>query len=826
MKNLSLSLAAYARFSLPGIREFGITMTDPFQVILGTNGCGKSSLLEHLGVPIVPSHKDFAKTGEYTRVIEHNNKRFTLKATFNPSPKHYFEVDGQVLNDWGTGGVQKDLIKTYFGVDQKYHSLLSGQERFHLMPAAKRREWFMEICETDYSYAMGVYQKLKDKHRDVLGALRTEQRRLAQETQKLVPQQQKQALEQEVKLLQDYLQYLLECRVPSGQSVFESGMNRKARYTALDNSLKKILSLKQAIPGWDLRHYEGVKNLIKLFEQKLSASQAMLSAASKEHERVEALILTLSKAGAQSAQQLEKQITSLQDKIEAIESTLSVDLQDADPKAVIHSLDRIEADVLELHSVIPDNTDARYSATGLAAARQELDQLTVKKNQLEQVRVRHQERIRHIESHQGAGKIACPKCSHTFSPMADAQALQALQRQLLEVSEEIENKLIPKIQDKNAYISQCLEIVKTYRAIVALKAGATLLSPYWTQWERLDVMRKPHQAVELLQSMRQDLDKQLHRAHLKEQLNAAQAAYKAQVQIGQKDIESLKQELQTRHHAVDLHTQHICTWRQRINDYGKIAGYMRSLQDLQTILKQQQEAAEHSDAHLLETVRIEHYNRYLTQIQTLLGDKQHAHNAALRQDAVVQQLQDNISQYTQQEAALALAVKTLSPTDGLIASAMTGFIQVFVQEMNRIIEHICTYSLQIQPCTLEEGSDELNYKFPVLIEGDTVPRPDVQFTSKGQKELIDLAFLITAMCYLRMTDYPLVLDEIGSSFDVVHRTRLNTFLQTLVNSSSFEQVIMVSHDPHQYLNMSAQICVLDPSNITVPQRYNEHVTMK
>lgn len=95
------------------------------------------------------------------------------------------------------------------------------------------------------------------------------------------------------------------------------------------------------------------------------------------------------------------------------------------------------------------------------------------------------------------------------------------------------------------------------------------------------------------------------------------------------------------------------------------------------------------------------------------------------------------------------------------------------------------------------------------------------------KEIINLAFKITAMKYMNLLDTPLYLDEFGSAMDNGHRNEVISLIKTFSEQRTFSQMFIVSHDVTQYSSLpNAQVCVICNDNIITPQHYNEHVTMK
>ena len=126
-----------------------------------------------------------------------------------------------------------------------------------------------------------------------------------------------------------------------------------------------------------------------------------------------------------------------------------------------------------------------------------------------------------------------------------------------------------------------------------------------------------------------------------------------------------------------------------------------------------------------------------------------------------------------------------------------------------------------------ESGAELDYRFPMAVSTQTKPVSDIAKGSTGQQEIINLAFVVTAMHCLGLSEAIMYLDEFGASFDQVHRSQAAHVVKSLVESQSFSQLFMISHYVHSYSAYeSADVCVLCSNNITVPAVYNKHVTIE
>ena len=138
-----LKLVGYTRFRLNDFDSIELTFSAILQLIIGSNGSGKSSLLEQLS-PGVPDANDFTKMGSKVLKLTHQNSHYVLHTVFSPKRHHSFQRDGVELNEGGTATVFQELCKEHFNYTPDVHRLLLGREKFTDM-AATRRGWVQPI---------------------------------------------------------------------------------------------------------------------------------------------------------------------------------------------------------------------------------------------------------------------------------------------------------------------------------------------------------------------------------------------------------------------------------------------------------------------------------------------------------------------------------------------------------------------------------------------------------------------------------------------------------------------------------------------------------
>jgi len=265
----------------------------------------------------------------------------------------------------------------------------------------------------------------------------------------------------------------------------------------------------------------------------------------------------------------------------------------------------------------------------------------------------------------------------------------------------------------------------------------------------------------------------------------------------------------------------------RLNSNNIALNQVMEFLSLEEKIRHYQTQLEQGVTNIVKALRNEIINDALRTLQIELAQKQKTLNDIQKQQAIVNDIAEQVKSLERQEIVHKLLVSALSPTDGLIAEGLLGFIRTFIRKMNVIIRKIWSYRLEVQDCAID-GDDgaELDYKFPVLVGTEASVINDIKLGSTGIKEVINLAFKIVATHYLDLSEGALFLDEFASSFDPTHRVAATTAIKTIMEQMPFSQVFMISHyQDHFGAFTNAQVCVLSKDNITVPGVHNEHVEM-
>lgn len=178
-------LNSYTRIGLGAFKRFEYTPDSQYQLqmILGTNGSGKSSLMHEFW--FLPANKDdYGIDGRKEIEAEWKGVTYRLVSDFVEG-KHYFSIDGVEMNEGGKIEMCRSLCEEHLKVTNEIRGLALGYEELVSMTPGRRRYWMVKLADSDFTYAMKVYDKIKSAHRDASGMIKRLKKRQVDESVKL-----------------------------------------------------------------------------------------------------------------------------------------------------------------------------------------------------------------------------------------------------------------------------------------------------------------------------------------------------------------------------------------------------------------------------------------------------------------------------------------------------------------------------------------------------------------------------------------------------------------------------------------------------------------
>ncbi len=831
MKITKLILHKYLRLALSNIETFTYTPEADVQVILGTNGSGKSSIIREAS-PLPSHHSNFGMGGYKYIEFLHNGKRYVAESKWvGTNFKHFFtEYDGEnvvVMNNGGTATAQRDMVKDKTGLTPEIFLLLIGANGYTFtdFSTTERRQWLTRFSPTDMTFAFKLFNDFRTASRDATGAFKHIANRISVETEKLVEMGDVSRLETQAKQMREELNTLMVNKEQGLPRTWDVD-SRLGRILNQVNTISKALLALEVTPpiGLDIPMPHTVANLeneIANIRVKIGINESALSLYTTEYVSYESFLNTMQVSGAngigeltERLEQISEDLREYRNRISRFEVTNTAELK-ADTEAVSNLLDSIFSDM-------PDNYDKKYNQVKYKEMANLADEtriaITRRQNSISQMETRL-EHLLHTEDSE------CPKCQHTWKPGVKPNEEQGLKETIAKYQAEL-IELQPLLKDACEYVEQTndyMAYVNRYRSVVN---NYPRLQPLWDSLSEDNMFYlAPSRCLAMFRLWVADLNTNAVIESLVKQQTTLNDALQQADQLNQGTGGHIGERAQSLDRLIHEHTDQLMLLRIKKESYEDYRNSLEKLGNLKAELVKEWNALEETRDLLIRVTRDQLIDGCIEQHQNTLAIAQHAINQKSTLEGIVNDHKKSLTTLGLEKECYELLVDALSPTSGFIAEQLMGSIETMVHQQNAIINAIWTYELNVLPCGFEDN--ELNYRFPMTIELPTNRAEDVSDGSSAQKDIINLAFRLLGYSKLGLVDFPLFLDEVGASFDEQHRYNLIGFIHELIQTNQHSQVFMISHYASAYGSfLNAETVVVSPNNVTVPDSHNQNVTIE
>lgn len=817
----------YNRFSLAGIRILEWTIHTPLQVILGTNGCGKSQLLRHTA-PICAVRGEFDVGGGKENHYEHDGKYIIFKSVVGKKEsdiRHFFSVDGEELQPagGGTGALQKELARKYLGFDDTLHDILSGRLLFTDMGPQKRREVITKLSKTDLTYATQLYKKMQERHRDATGTKKRLAAAIASDTSRLLSLEATEDMVRQSHELQAEISKLMvdrEVGVPDdalryGEEVQHELLMLNRQATDVMHKYDKLTS------------NHGYKSPAELLlaihhkQQQVSTGRALLENYTSELSSVQKTISEMELSHAASSDELIAKLAILDEQKERLRVPQRPEVY-VDATVVALAAAEIRDLAMELGTCESPELNSQMAAEAEQRKQSLVSEIIQYENRAEKIN-RRLDFIRHSKD------CECTKCGHIFINGVSDGELPHLEKQ--------GSVLEQQIQDAKAKKDTLEQQLLEYNQYVGRKHRIRQVTTRYSQlqhvWSNLNGKPEMINNPVMIQYL---LEEKLNEAKEWEAYTTALDAIKVEISRTTELLSAVRKaeemggmsKFTARAAELELN---IAKQNKLLSELGdeliqldRVSRVAQQADEVLNVIKQQMGGLEHKFNMYMKAMWNQGVDETLNKLQVRLAMIQSAVKERETLESKLKQLRDLQAEVEQEEVEWKILSDTLSPKSGLIASQLSGHIAMIVEQMNQIISQLWDYDLEVIPCGME--SEELDYVFPVMIKDISKPLPDVKFGSTGQRDVVNFAFTIMVMIQQELNEYPLYLDEIGASFDDAHRRRLMEYIIFLIENRKVSQAFMVNHYSDMYNSIgNYETLVLDPTNIVVPDNANSNVVI-
>lgn len=813
----------FKRFKLNPISSFTYKPNNRLTFVIGTNGAGKTSLMGQWD-PSPKAASDYKPGGHCKQIFrDTKNNKYELRSEFDlkSGSKHHFIRNGEALNNGKAGGtakVQKLLVEKYFNFDKELHKVLSGQTSFTKMGPKQREKVITELSNCDLTYAFDIYGQLQSGIRNSKGTQKDLATNIAKDKETLNSFH-IDAIKAEQAALKTNLAYLTT-QIISG--VKNNVDPERLEFEKLEESFLTTIT----------KHVRGTAYVDNLgFDSLLNLEEGI----SGNNDRINYLLNNL-----RHLDNLANDALNTKSRLERTAKLSGTELN-KERDLALEALEKLPKGLSQYETINATSSDYTLLETNLGlfitnhGKLPEVKHVDEKINNVKnwlrgapnQTKVVNEELSKidyWLEHAQHGDKVNCPNCKLSFLPDLDIKEKpekEATRLKLIKTLENIElgiEKGKKLIEDHELSLSVRRELLNIFNVHTEFdKYKENIFSNGVNINQELLNIRKDHMGLRRLKETevaREDLNTKIKQ--LDALINQSQqGGLEEEIQVQANKHESALKERES------LGDELLLLKAERDALYAVKKQFI--IEDELLIRSREQfKRLKHLANELVLFDANKFVNNLMDGVHVKLAKTQQTildYNSLASSLKRLEQIESE-AKARQKDWELISAV--LSPVDGIIAEQLKGHTNVLISHMNQIIEQIWEHNLELQPCGV--GSGKLDYYFPMYVASDTELTPDVSFGSKGEREVIDLAFTIVLMLQRDLTEYPLYLDEVASSFDKKHRTNFMRYLNELMSNNKISQIFMINHYNDMYgIVGDHDVVVLDKSNVVVPERYNEQV---
>jgi hypothetical protein len=843
MRTQRIELFRYKPFLFNEVELLEIDMPSSIQNVIGTNGSGKTSLLQEIN-PRPATRTDFGENGYKKITILHENSEYVLTSDFSKDGKaHSFVKDGEELNESGATSVQDELVAGHLGYTTQVHNVSYGTFPLSRMQVGTRKTYLL----TSHPCQMKL---ILDKHKKVTSALRDcrsnlammHERRAALVTQLLDEsvkadlEVENSKLENELAAIVDAMHRLTNQKANIQKSLDETGIPYATK------SHKEIISTLPRYAAYSVIPRDmPIDALRNITINDLSVITAKLE---NLETRARDLTLEIDKYEQHIRQNDAKGALDL---LETSIATLMLDISDLEKQTVANPFDNYVIEKIpEQISYLTDLISFFIGYGAPIPALREVQKLREKLYRTKSKKYGYDQEEAHLKdqllrnerilSEKVINNIPKSCCGCVLFQNYQ-NSISGAQSDYSKTTEELR-----LIQSK----TKRWDLVFSGRSekLALWEIAAPQLQKINDFMGENRYLLTPLKDIDLLQTIRKNPSSIIVRIqshynlsvnyHLlqkkKGELNRLlmeQEKMQAPSEFGQKFLEQMVVE---KHAELDIvrreHAQYIAQRSEKSAFLKTLESYFQDVltakRDLENakslgVFKLLQHEKDACDLYLsnLANAKLRVVDR-LTEINRILRE-QNAIQARYRDEVMV-----NIEKLTINEAEYTQLEKALSPTVGLPHRYMVQFLNDILTDANLFLSEIWSYPIEF---VLFDEDANLDYKFRMKVRD--VPIPDISEGSEGQSEIADFAFNLALAIQLKQSGYPLMLDECGRTFDAYHKQRLVEFLKTIVDDDLVSQLFLINH--HATISaglLNSDTIVLNSDNIVVPEVYNEYVKIE
>ena len=830
MEIIDFKIHGSKRIGFSGIETLHYTPTEGIQIIIGTNGSGKSSLMDELHV--LPADPASMLPGGYkcVKAKASNGKTYQLDSHYGKTNKHSFKevLDSGLSNEMNTGGTltaQKQLVFRTFGISPDVLRIVLGRTRFTTMPPTKRRDWILKLSDNDMDTAMNLFNKFKQGHRDAVGTHRHYINRLAEESTDVISRERIDELNKTIELSTKVIGELMEDRVSGVASIHHivSDIEANVDLLAGHGAYIKKSRLKKPRCLYGINNLDEVKYYIQDQQVRMEMTGKQLNAYYADKNKIIDALRVIEESGVTGVDELTKITDGIEHDIIKLVNKCKFysEIKDSDASEIYGAYLGTRDILIDQLITLRDNSDKYFTRDKLRQAREDLQKLDQKKHTFNQKIFKLNGQL---DDYNTSRDITCPSCNTPFksciehiNPDEIKKSLHTLGEQLTAIENETKELAI-YVEEAHDYMGQ----IKLIRHLID---NTPALQPLWTILEGESLFKvAPIKHTATINSFGQDLEHLRQIQILNQKLEMNRNVIEGVSQLTTTGTFNNDTHLSQLDDRIEEALSDVDQYRYNITEAKLFFKEMGVITEYSIEMKRAYDSILRLFNELLTSMKNKSIQEATRDQQLVLANATTALNQINRIESVLAEINREKDKAAERVKHYDILMKIMSPVDGLISRYIQNFIDVFIADINDNIDEVWSCGLEILPCSVD--SNDVTCKFPLSVMGGYLVTPDISESSSGQADIIDLAFRINVIRYLGLKDMPLYLDEMAPTLDEVHRVNLVRYINGLMEEKVFSQMFMISHyAANHFAFPNSEILMLDARNIIQkPKEYNRHVT--
>lgn len=821
------------------IRSIQIEAMSQVQIVIGTNGSGKSKLIAQI-TPLPATKSDYHTGGYKKLTILHDGEEYVITSSFEKKQgKHSFCKNGAELNVNGLTNTQIDLCAQHLGYTQLIDDLTHCRYQITNMSVADRKQLLLSMSPSVPDFVIQLHKQAKSELRSCKSNLQLLYTR-------------KQAVEEKL-LSKEVITEMFNKSMLLSQQQLDLGNE----IFLLNSRIKEYQAEKLTIEHEEVTVEKAVKYRKRV--QHVFATAPMKFEVERFEEQMSALIAQRSQA--------EEQLRNARESFDKIQS----ELQQYDP-TMFTTQDNEQRDCIDLISAklkrldeikeffqfpviselqLPRHQQVQERLYDLFTGEQaqlhrvwyptdRCNRVNYKCNVLQNRLQHHKERIRMADEQlvqieeelkqllNGPSEQLsnCKTCDYAIHFGSQRKKLE-IKASSLKLEIEQQTKQLQKVERVLNRMLDLLDRLKqqlsTIEQVFQLLSGTV-----WQYTER-----------DLLKILNGDLNYWLHQCHMTiqaQQFIREKAELEKEIQQAQLTIDALKK-VQTP--AMEILKK---LYQEKLEQLQKCQLDAIRLHDLcqsineKILFGERYKKLYEAGERLLKNVSSHHQytmlDEYLRYLQTCVlpafnTQKQELDNQIYSLTNQLKEQETLKARYTEEITTLIETIEKrqkvynyleigLNPESGMPHHHTLQFINAILENVNFILSKIWTYPIQLE---LLKESDDVSCDFMARCNNKQ-PGP-ISRLSKSQQAAINFAFYPALVFAANGNDFPMFFDECDDGFDPRHKQTLLEWLNGYMDSQYAPQLWMIYHDPTLYSGfLYKDVVCLKKDNIQLPQEIN------